>query len=158
MFLAWGWTPNVSGPADRVWPEAAAVQPILSQLRQGGWPWQSACHSVAMTTRLPGRGSSGTLGDRTKQDFQTRDWERLQGVGLSTDGVLTCSVCTVDPFMSFSQENLKIGLWGRRDGSTVTSTACSCKGSRFDSQHPCRAHRSRRSDTLSGLPGYKACM
>lgn len=111
-FLPGGGPLNVSGPADRVWPEAAAVQPILSQLRQGGWPWQSSCHSMAMTTRLPGRGSSGTLGDRTKQNFETRDWEQLQGVGLPTDGVLTCSVCTVDPFMSFSQESLKIGLWG----------------------------------------------
>lgn len=91
--------------------EATAVQPILSQLRQGGWPWQSACHSMAMTTRLPGRGSSGTLGDRTK-DFQTRDWEQCQGVGLPTDGVLTCSVCSLSlhEFLPGESGNRTMGM------------------------------------------------
>lgn len=57
------------------------MQRALSQPRLGGWPRQNGCLLMPVIIRLPGTRFSGTFGDRTKQDFQTRDWEQLQGVG-----------------------------------------------------------------------------
>ena len=111
------------------------MQLTLSQPRLGGWPGQSGYLLMPVIIRLPGRGFSGTLGDRTKQDFRTRAWEQLQGVGALNKWTLDYSLCTVNPFMSFSHKNLKNRTCGTGGGvgSELRGLVALAKD-RFDAQ------------------------
>lgn len=54
---------------------------FLSPDWEAGHGRQNGCLLMPVIIRLPGTRFSGIFRDRTKQDFQTRDWEQLQGVG-----------------------------------------------------------------------------